>query len=416
MQNFDWKGIKDTQYLKGTISALTRDEAAYKLKQDGVIITQLIKAVEANPSRDFLTGILNLNIKLSWTRRVKPVKIMIATKKLATMLRSGLAILPSLEMVRDQIDDKLLKKTMESVYKDVEAGSSLSNAFASHPDVFDAIYINLVRAGETSGRLDIFLDKLVLIIRKSIKIRKSINSALLYPTILLVVAGIVLGIMMVFVVPVFTKMFANIGSQLPAPTLMIVNMSDFLRDPFGGGLLCAMLILFVISFRIAVKKNQGVRELWHKLILRTPLIGGMVLDSNLAQISMVYGNLSNAGVPVIEALNITAESSKNEIVREGIQEAKRGVFSGRPLSELLGDIKIFPSTFHQLISVGEQTGNMGEMLQTLSEYYEEEFDSSVDKMSQMMEPIMICFLGSVIGFILVAMYLPMFKMGQVVTG
>ena len=155
---------------------------------------------------------------------------------------------------------------------------------------------------------------------------------------------------------------------------------------------------------------------WHRLVLRMPLVGGMVLNSNLAQVSMVYGNLSNAGVPVIEALNITAESSKNELVREGIQEAKRGVFSGRPLSELLGDIPIFPSTFHQLISVGEQTGNMGEMLQTVSEYYEEEFDSAVDKMSQMMEPIMICFLGGMIGFILVAMYLPMFKMGQVVTG
>jgi len=221
---------------------------------------------------------------------------------------------------------------------------------------------------------------------------------------------------MVFVVPVFTKMFANIGSQLPAPTMMIVNLSDFLRDPYGGGLLIAVLIVFFFSFRATIKRNQAIRTLWHKLVLRMPLVGGMVLNSNLAQVSMVYGNLSNAGVPVIEALNIAAESSKNELVREGIQEAKRGVFSGRPLSELLGDIPIFPGTFHQLISVGEQTGNMGEMLQTVSEYYEEEFDSAVDKMSQMMEPIMICFLGGMIGFILVAMYLPMFKMGQVVTG
>ena len=142
----------------------------------------------------------------------------------------------------------------------------------------------------------------------------------------------------------------------------------------------------------------------------------MALHSNVAQVAMVYGNLTNAGVPVIEALDITAESSKNEVIKDGIQAAKRGVFSGEPLSQLLANIKIFPSTFSQLVSVGEQTGNMSEMLETISSYYEEEFDTSVDKMSQMMEPIMIVFLGGVIGFILVAMYLPIFKMGQIVTG
>ena len=142
----------------------------------------------------------------------------------------------------------------------------------------------------------------------------------------------------------------------------------------------------------------------------------MILNSNLAQIAMVYGNLSGAGVPVIEALDITAESSKNEVIKDAIQAAKRGVFSGEPLSKLLSEIKIFPTTFSQLISVGEQTGNMTEMLETISSYFEEEFDSTVEKLSQMMEPIMICFLGGVIGFILVAMYLPIFKMGQVVTG
>ena len=147
-----------------------------------------------------------------------------------------------------------------------------------------------------------------------------------------------------------------------------------------------------------------------------PLIGPMILQSNMAQIAMVYGNLTNAGVPVIEALDITAESTKNEIIRDGIQTAKRGVFSGEPLSKLLSEIKVFPSDFYQLISVGEETGNMGEMLETISNYYEEEFDASVDKLSQMMEPIMICFLGGVIGFILIAMYLPIFKMGQVVSG
>lgn len=414
MPDFNWKGIKNTQYMSGTISALTRDEAAYKLKEDGVIITHLVKGAreqEATEKKAF-----KLNLKFSLQRKVKLVSIMIATKKMATMLRSGLAILPSLEMVRDQVEDPLLKKTFGEIYQDVEAGSTLSKAFGKHPDIFDSIYINLVRAGESSGSLDIFLDKLVLSIRKTIKIRKSIQSALLYPTILLIVATIVLAIMMIFVVPVFAQMFGSIGSQLPAPTLMIVNLSNFIRDPMGGGVLAVLLIGGFIAFRMIIKRNIVIRKKWHQMILRMPLIGDMALHSNVAQVAMVYGNLTNAGVPVIEALDITAESSKNEVIRDGIQEAKRGVFSGEPLSALLGKIKVFPSAFSQLVSVGEQTGNMGEMLETISVYYEEEFDSSVEKMSQMMEPIMICFLGGVIGFILVAMYLPIFKMGQVVTG
>jgi type IV pilus assembly protein PilC len=211
-------------------------------------------------------------------------------------------------------------------------------------------------------------------------------------------------------------MFGSIGSQLPAPTLFIMSISNFLRDPYGGGVLLVLIIATIVAFRLTVKKNFAFRKRWHGYLLKMPLLGQMILNSNLAQISMVYGNLSGAGVPVIEALDITAASSKNEVVREAIQMAKRGVFSGEPLSKLLGEIKIFPPTFSQLISVGEQTGNMTEMLETISSYFEEEFDATVEKLAQMMEPLMIVFLGGVIGFILVAMYLPIFKMGQVVSG
>lgn len=414
MPDFDWKGIRNKQYVSGSVNALTRDEAAHKLKSDSVIITQLIKKsreVDEAPKekRDW-------KALFTIKKKVKLTQLMISTKKMATMLRSGLSILPSLAMVRDQIENPELKKTMSTIYQDVESGSSLSQSFSKHPDIFNSIYVNMVKAGESSGRLDIFLDKLVLSIRKTIKIRKSIQSAMLYPMILLIVATVVVGIMMIFVVPVFAEMFGSIGSQLPAPTLFIMSISNFLRDPYGGGLLFAVVVLATIFFRMTVKKNYDIRKRWHGYLLKMPLIGQMILNSNLAQISMVYGNLSGAGVPVIEALDITAASSKNEVVREAIQVAKRGVFSGEPLSKLLGDIKIFPPTFSQLISVGEQTGNMTEMLETISSYFEEEFDSTVEKLSQMMEPLMIVFLGGVIGFILVAMYLPIFKMGQVVSG
>ncbi len=414
MADFDWKGIKSKQYVSGSVTALTRDEAAHKLKADGVIITLLEKRLRAEETK--AREPINWRALFKFKKKVKLNQLMISTKKMATMLRSGLSILPALAMVRDQVENPSLKTTMNQIYNDVESGSSLSQAFSKNPEIFSPIYVNMVKAGESSGRLDIFLDKLVLNLRKTIKIRKSIQSAMLYPSILLTVATIVVGIMMIFVVPVFAQMFGSIGSELPGPTLMIMSISNFLRDPYGGGVLLASIVSAVIAFRVVIARNEAIRKRWHRLLLRLPLLGQMILHSNLAQIAMVYGNLSGAGVPVIEALDITAASTKNDVIRDGIQLAKRGVFSGEPLSKLLGEIDAFPSTFSQLISVGEQTGNMTEMLETISSYYEEEFDTSVEKLAQMMEPLMIVFLGGVIGFILVAMYLPIFKMGQVVTG
>lgn len=410
MTDFEWKGIKGTEYLSGVIEALTRDEAIFKLKEDGVIITLLRSTSHTEEKKQ------RKPFKINFEPSVKLVHVMLITKKLATMLRSGLAILPSLKMVRDQIEDKRLKKTLATISQDVESGSNLSKAFSQHPAVFDSIYINMVRAGESSGRLDTFLDKLVGSIRKTIKMRKTIKSALTYPVILLIVAAIVLAIMMIFVVPVFAQMFGNIGSQLPGPTLMILSVSNFVREPMGGGLTFFLVIVGFISFKSALHRSLVFRRKWHRVVLAMPVVGDMVLNSNLAQIAMVYGNLTSAGVPVIEALDITANSTRNEVIKDAVLSAKRGVFSGQPLSVLLSEIKIIPDAFAQLISVGEQTGNMSEMLETISSYYEEEFDSAVDRLSQMMEPIMICFLGGVIGFILVAMYLPIFKMGQVVTG
>lgn len=251
---------------------------------------------------------------------------MISTKKMATMLRSGLSILPSLAMVRDQVENPFLKETVNQIYVDVESGSSLSQSFAKHPDIFNAIYINMVKAGESSGRLDIFLDKFVMSICKTIKIRKSIQSAMPYPTILLIVATVVVGIMMIFVVSVFAQMFGIISSQLPEPTLFIMSISNFLRDPYGGGLLLLFIVATIYLLRQAVKKNLVFRRKWHAYLLKMPLIGEMIMNSNLAQIAMVYGNLSGAGVPVIEALDITAESSKNKVIKDAIQSAKKVFF------------------------------------------------------------------------------------------
>lgn len=411
MKKFYWKGIKNNQYLTGDIEALTKDEAIYKLKEDGVILTSLISKDDGPAEKK--KGLKGFSL---FKKRVDLVQVSALTKKISTMLKSGLPIMKTLEMVKDQVEDQNMADVLEDIYKDVESGTQLSVAFSKKPEMFDTIYVNMVRAGESSGRLDTFLNKLVISINKNIKIKKSIKAALMYPAILMTVAILVLAVMMVFVVPVFVKMFGSVGSELPGPTQLVVSISDFVRDPITGGGTVALIVVVVVLFKNRVKNNLQFRRKWHQLILKIPVIGDLALKSQLAQMAMVYSNLNDAGVPVIESLDITASSSKNEILKEAMQAAKRGVFSGTPLSELLMSQPAIPKAFSQMVYVGEQTGNMSDMLNTISSYYEEEFDDAVVKFSQLMEPIMIVFLGGVIGFILVAMYLPIFKMGQVVTG
>jgi len=411
MKKFHWKGIKNNQYLTGDIEALTKDEAIYKLREDGVILTSLTSKDEGGAEK--IKSGKGFSI---FKKKVDPSQISALTKKVSTMLKSGLPIMKTLEMVKDQVEDPRLAEVLDDIYKDVESGTQLSVAFSKKPDAFDTIYVNMVRAGESSGRLDTFLNKLVVSINKSIKIKKSIKAALMYPAILLTVAVLVLAVMMVFVVPVFVKMFASVGSELPGPTKLVVTISDFVRNPITGGGSVAIIVVAVLLFKNRVRNNLAFRKKWHQTILKMPVIGDLALKSQLAQMAMVYSNLNDAGVPVIESLDITALSSKNEILKEAMQAAKRGVFSGTPLSELLLAQPVIPKAFSQMVYVGEQTGNMSDMLNTISAYYEEEFDDAVVKFSQLMEPIMIVFLGGVIGFILVAMYLPIFKMGQVVTG
>nr|MBC8147796.1 type II secretion system F family protein [Bacteroidota bacterium] len=248
---------------------------------------------------------------------------------------------------------------------------------------------------------------------KDEKIRSSIKGAMMYPIILFIVAMGVIALMMVFVVPVFQEMFANAPGGLPAITQVVVDVSEFIRDPVRGGLLSAVLVGTFLFSSMLISKNYKVRRAWHKIMLIMPLIGNLVRKSSLAKIAMIQGNLTAAGVPVMEALDISATSNNNIVIQEAMIEVKRGVFSGEPLSKLFEkNPDVFPATFTAMVSVGEKTGNMEEMFESISLYFEEETDEAVTSLTSMLEPIMIVFMGITIGFILVAMYTPMFKMGE----
>jgi type IV pilus assembly protein PilC len=407
---YKYKGIQGSQYIDGKVEALNRDEAAFKLSEDGIIITALekISGVEIEDEN-----------KSKKTKRIKkkvPIhEVIVFTKKLETMVRAGLPILETISMIEKQTSNPSLKQIIGQIHNDVESGTPLSDAFAKHPYVFDNVYINLLRAGESSGKVDLFLGKLVLGMEKGEKIRSDIKGALTYPIVLFVVATAVIILMMVYVVPIFQGIFEGAGSELPAPTQIVVNISEFMRDPMGGGLSAIIIVAIGVMVSTFVKKNYKMRRSWHKFVLKLPLFGELIQKSALSKIAMIQGNLTAAGVPVMESLDIAASANDNIVIKEAMVEVKKGVFSGEPLSVLFEkEPTIFPNTFTAMTSVGERTGNMEEMFESIARYYEEEMDATITQLTSLLEPIMIVFMGITIGFILVALYMPMFAMGTTI--
>jgi type IV pilus assembly protein PilC len=410
MLYFDYKGISEGKYVDGEVQALNQEEAAFKLKNDKIIITKLIKSkkkatVEIKKKTSFDFG----------SKTSVPAKeVMIFTKQFATMMKAGLPVLNILIMLEEQITNKNLKRIVGEVKRDLESGVILSKSFEKHPAVFDNIYVNLTKAGEASGKLDIFLERIVIGLEKREKIKSKIKSALFYPATLFTVAIAVTIFMLINVVPVFVKMYQGMGIKLPASTAVIIGMSNFIRSPFGGGLLLVSIIAGIFIFKYLIKTNYEIRKKWHRFILYMPIFGELIQKSVFARIALVLGNLNQAGVNLIESIDIAKSITTNTLVIEGLDNIKKGVFSGESLTKLFHREKIFPQTFAQLISVGEQTGSLDEMFGSIAKYYEEEFDTVVKGLSTIIEPLMIVVIGIIIGVLMVALYMPIFSMGQTI--
>ncbi len=415
MELFTYKGISEGKYVEGDIEALNQDEASHKLKEQKVIITNLSrskkkKGNEKTKAKGKGGGLSSL---FSGKKKPKTEDILIFSKQFATMVKAGLPILEVLSMLRDQLENPGMKEIIEDIRKSLEGGVTLSKCFDKYPQYFDNVYVNLIKAGEASGKLDVFLLKIVDALEKKEKIKKKIKSALMYPGIMFSVAITVSAFMLIKVVPVFAKMYDGMGIALPKPTAVIMAMSDFLRGT-GGMILLFGIIGFVFVFRYLTTKNATVQYKWHKQVLKLPIFGDMILKSLLARISLILGNLSAAGVNLLESLEIAKSVSNNVVVTEALENVKKGVFSGDTLTKLFLKEPLFPPTFSQLISVGEQTGQLDEMFGSVASYYEEEFDTTVDNMSSLIEPIMIVFMGIMIGGLMIAMYSPIFNVGALI--
>jgi type IV pilus assembly protein PilC len=409
MLNFEYKGIALGKYVEGEIEALNNAEAAHKLKDKKVIITKLKEAKK----KKVVTK--KEKTSFSFGTGIKPQEILIFCKQFATMLRAGLPVLNTLDMLEGQTSRPPMKKVIATIKKDLESGNALSKCFEKHTKIFDTVVVNLIKAGEASGKLDTFLQKIVINLEKREKIKSQIKSALFYPGVLFSVAILVTVFMLMNVVPTFVNMYEGMGmaDDLPTPTAVIMSMSEFVRSS-GGFFLLVFIISFVFGFKFLIKKNYEVRKNWHRVTLKLPIFGNLIQKSILAKVSLVLGNLNQAGVDLIESIDIAKSVTDNVIVVEALERIKKGVFSGESLTDLFNKEKIFPPTFSQLISVGEQTGSLDEMFNSIAIYYEEEFDVAVANLASLIEPIMIVFMGITIGGLMLAMYAPIFNVGAII--
>ena len=403
-----WKGLKNNEFQSGKHEANTKDEAIFNLSKDGIIVTELISQegdveIEEKKKKSFF----------SRKPKIKEDEILLLTKKFSTMIQAGMSIVPALQMIKTQTKNPALLEVLDDIVTKVNAGIPLSKVLSQYPEHFDVVYMSLVEAGEASGKLDIFLDKIALGLSKKIKILRDMKKALMYPVILLVVAFIVIIVMMVFVVPVLVEIFATAGVELPLPTQIVMSISDFVNSP---SMILFVFLLFV-SYKIfdkAYQKNKKLRITFDQKKLKAPILGKLFENMILSRFSSVLANLVSGGVNLVEAMNISKNAVNNEFSQEQLENVRKDIFSGRPFGASLRATEAFPETLCGFVEVGEETGKLNDMLETISKYYEAEFDNAVENFSQLLEPIMIVFLGVVIGFILVSMYMPIFKMGTAV--
>ena len=408
-ETYSYKGISAGKYVEGSIDALSQEEASFKLKEQKIIITKLIRTKKKAADRKKKAG---GGFSL-FKKKIKPEDVVIFSKQFATMVKAGLPILNVLGMLRDQLEHPELKIIVEDIRKSLEGGLTLSKCFEKYPKVFDNIYINLIKAGEASGKLDVFLLKLVDSLEKREKVKKKIKSALMYPAVMFVTAITVMVFMLIKVVPIFAEMYEGMGIPLPTPTAVIMTASNFMRG--SGGLITFLVIAIGYGlFKYLTSTIPAIRYKWHQRVLKMPVFGDMILKSLIARVSLIMGNLSGAGVNLLESIEIAKQVSNNDVVTLALENVKKGVFSGDTLTKLFLKEPTFPPTFSQLISVGEQTGNLDEMFTSVANYYEEEFDTAVDNMSSLIEPIMIVFMGVMIGGLMIAMYSPIFNVGAII--
>lgn len=392
---FEWEGKdRNGKQVRGEIRAAGENQVKASLRRQGVIPTKIKKR------------------RMSAGKSIKPRDLAIFTRQLATMMKAGVPLLQAFDIVGRGNPNPRVTKLLNDIRSDVETGTSLNVAFRKFPLYFDALYCNLVEAGESAGILDQLLDRLAVYMEKTEAIKSKIKSALMYPITVLIVAFVVVSVIMIFVIPSFKEVFKSFGGELPAPTLVVIAMSEFfikywylIFGGIGGG---------VYFFMESWKRNKKMQMVMDRIMLRLPIFGALVEKSCIARWTRTLSTMFAAGVPLVEALDSVGGASGNSVFESGTLKIQQEVSTGTALTAAMTNANLFPSMVLQMCAIGEESGSIDHMLGKAADFYEAEVDDMVAGISSLMEPIIIVVLGVVIGGIVVAMYLPIFKLGQVV--
>lgn len=403
MATFAYVGrSKSGAVKKGELVAKSRDEAVEQLRKQSVVVTSL----EEKASKQ--------GFSLSFGSGMSEKDLVVFTRQFGTMINAGLPLIQCLEILSTQSENAALRKAIGEVKVQVEGGSTFSDALRKHPKIFDDLYVNMVHAGEVGGLLDTILGRLSKHIEKAMKLKGQIKSAMVYPAAIVGIAAIVITVLMIWVIPVFEKMFKDMSGgkmALPAPTQLVIDMSNFAQASWY--IILGVIVGCVVGLKKYYATPQG-RLVIDKFLLKLPVFGDLIRKASVAKFTRTLGTLLASGVPLLEALTICAKTSGNKVVEGALLEAKVSISGGKTISEPLAKSGTFPKMVTHMIAVGESTGALDSMLGKIADFYEDEVDEAVTNLTALLEPMMMVFLGVTVGFIVVAMYLPIFTMASAI--
>jgi type IV pilus assembly protein PilC len=400
MPSYVWKArTRQGSLKKGEIEAVSQEAVLGQLRAQ-MLLPVAVKAKSKDVS-EYLPFL---------KPGIKTRELVVFTRQFATMIDAGLPLVQCLGILADQAPNPTFKGIMREIKADVEQGSTFADALRKHPKPFDALYVNLVQAGEIGGILDTILNRLAVYLEKADALARKVKGAMVYPTTVRAIGVVVL--MLVKVIPVFEKMFSDFGGELPAPTQMVVAMSHFMQE--WVGVFLVGVVLGVVSFFQARKRNRNFRRTTDALFLKTPVIGSVLRKVAVARFTRTLGTMIASGVPILDALDIVARTAGNVVIEEALNNVRVAISEGKTIAEPLSESEVFPGMVVQMIAVGEETGAMETMLSKIADFYDEEVDAAVAALTSLLEPVMMVGLGGTVGGLLIAMYLPIFKIADTI--
>ncbi len=400
MPTFVWKGRTATgASASGELTAQSQADVVAALRQKKIIPTS-IKIKEEKKGFALFSG------------RISKRALSVFTRQFATMLGAGLPLLSCLEILSKQTESVGLKRVLDEVRTDVEGGLSLADALRRQPKAFDNLYVNMVESGETGGALDTILQRLATYLEKTVALQRKIKGAMIYPAIISVVAVGAIAVLLIFVIPIFAKMYQGVGRELPGMTHLVIKISNFMKVA-ALPILIGLILLFTIIRRWH-KTESGAKTL-DPLFLKTPVFGDLIKKQAIARFSRTLSTLLSSGVPIIDALEITAKSAGNWVIEDAILKARVSIKGGENIADPLSKTAVFPPMVTQMIAIGEASGGLDDMLSKVADFYDDEVDQAVENLTNALEPIIMVVLGGVVGFLVISMYLPIFQLASTIT-